>query len=243
MTTHITNELTAPKHVLDSLAGPDGAVDFNTVVLMPDVVRATFDTDLATEDWARVAVGTITLASLSAATPDPLAAFKAGDYGAASQRLHQSNVIRQLQTGPFPKDYDDEKFEKLIACMRCLKATGHVGWYEWSLEHWGTKWNAYEVTRISDTVVRFQTAWSMPKAVIAALSEKFPAAVLRLRWADEDFGNNVGDIMIAYEGITGGPLADGSHEAKELALELCYGGVVPEEMKRNEAGELCYVEE
>ena len=51
------------------------------------------------------------------------------------------------------------------------------GGYEWCIDNWGTKWNAYEVARRDfdgDVIVSFKTAWSPPLPVIAALAERFP---------------------------------------------------------------------
>lgn len=42
-------------------------------------------------------------------------------------------------------------------------------WYDWSIQNWGTKWNAYSVSVIeaSDTklVIEFNTAWSTPQGI------------------------------------------------------------------------------
>ena len=92
---------------------------------------------------------------------------------------------------------------------------GATDWYEWSIEHWGTKWNAYQ-TEVSEdeTVVRFDTAWSHPWPVIEALSKKFPEHVLEVAYADEDLGHNFGmyrvldgeefTLKIPYEGTDEG---------------------------------------
>lgn len=165
MPNNITNELTAPKHVIDSLAGKNGAVDFNAVIPMPPRVAATF-----------------------------------GESGL------------------------------------------HPAWYDWSIKHWGTKWNAYEIERASDTCARFQTAWSMPEEVIEALAAKFPTETIQVRWADENFGYNAGIRVYQGGGVVDSSPAPGSREAKDLALELLYGGKIPEDMRRNEAGELVHVE-
>jgi len=61
---------------------------------------------------------------------------------------------------------------------RCIGETGYKSWYEWSIHHWGTKWNAYD--SVMQTVVRgedkqaelrFQTAWSCPTPVLEKLTE------------------------------------------------------------------------
>lgn len=40
-----------------------------------------------------------------------------------------------------------------------------LGWYDWSIEHWGTKWDACEpYVDTANSAVYFDTAWSAPEA-------------------------------------------------------------------------------
>lgn len=59
-----------------------------------------------------------------------------------------------------------------------LKETGHITWYSWCCDNWGTKWNAchYEEDDLKDGYIRFQfdTAWSLPTPIMEALVEKYP---------------------------------------------------------------------
>lgn len=102
---------------------------------------------------------------------------------------------------------------------------GATDWYEWSIEHWGTKWNAYdhEVSE-DDTVVRFDTAWAHPYPVMTKLSEMFPDQILQVVYADEDLGNNFGvyamkDGLLAEMPCPG----EGTDEAADLASLIKYG--------------------
>ena len=50
-------------------------------------------------------------------------------------------------------------------------------WYDWSIENWGTKWNAYE-TRLdirvgSPSTIEFRTAWTPPFKFIVAFANVF----------------------------------------------------------------------
>mgnify|MGYP001486707916 CR=1 FL=1 len=58
------------------------------------------------------------------------------------------------------------------------EATGSRSWYHWCLEHWGTKWNAchtsLQTTQEASVQLQFETAWSVPEPVLAALAERFP---------------------------------------------------------------------
>lgn len=49
-------------------------------------------------------------------------------------------------------------------------------WYNWNLEHWGTKWNAYDaIVNYKEGIasIEFSTAWSIPYPVIIAFGNSF----------------------------------------------------------------------
>jgi hypothetical protein len=73
MPNHVTNELTAPKHVLDSLKSAESDLDFETVVPMPEILKGSPHSGIT--QWAEIAMGIINLKTLSASTPDPVSAF------------------------------------------------------------------------------------------------------------------------------------------------------------------------
>jgi hypothetical protein len=98
---------------------------------------------------------------------------------------------------------------------------GHKDWYSWSVDKWGTKWNAYSQEAREDGSIKFETAWSTPYPVMEALSRKYPEAVICVRYADEDFGHNVGEYTL-MEGdvIEQNTPEGGSDEAYELAANI-----------------------
>ena len=59
-------------------------------------------------------------------------------------------------------------------------STGHVDdrWYDWRVQNWDTKWDAYDVEITDDDPecleVEFNTAWSPPEAICNELREKYP---------------------------------------------------------------------
>ena len=245
MPNHVTCELTAPKQVLDALVNGDRLVDFNTLVPMPQFMLEC-EPRSGIVEWAKIAMGVVTVSTIEETVTrlgslDPKAAFEAQDFGSLADRLSAGGAMQALRQGPYPKDYSPKDFADLLTCMRCIKETGHAYWLDWAYANWGTKWNAYGAQRVSDTVVKFQTAWSMPKGIFNALAKKWPNKTLKIRWADEDFGNSVGTVTYKDQAFGLNELVDGSHEAKELALELIFDGKVPEHMKRDEKGELAYV--
>ena len=61
-----------------------------------------------------------------------------------------------------------------------FKSTGITDqrWYDWRVENWDTKWDAYDVVVTDDDPdqleVEFNTAWSPPEAICNALREQYP---------------------------------------------------------------------
>jgi len=47
---------------------------------------------------------------------------------------------------------------------------GHTTWYDWSCEHWGTKWNSSSCEKVSDNIYDFTTAWSGVPNLIEKIS-------------------------------------------------------------------------
>lgn len=61
-------------------------------------------------------------------------------------------------------------------------------WYAWSVDNWGTKWNASEAkysTSNPDCTIWFDTAWDPPVPVLEALAKRFPEHEIVV-YADED---------------------------------------------------------
>ena len=51
-------------------------------------------------------------------------------------------------------------------------------WYDWRIQNWDTKWDAYDVVVTDDdpecTEVEFNTAWSPPEAICNQIREDYP---------------------------------------------------------------------
>ena len=102
---------------------------------------------------------------------------------------------------------------------------GATDWYEWSINNWGTKWNAYDhELSEDDTVVRFDTAWAHPYPVITKLSEMYPDVLLAVIYADEDLGSNFGAYAMQNGVMSEMPTPEeGTPEARDLASLIKYG--------------------
>lgn len=80
------------------------------------------------------------------------------------------------------------------AYLNNIKEYGADTWYDWHCENWGTKWNSTNVYYINENEVEFDTAWSMPYRLLEKLSEIYETRI-EVRYADEDIGNNCGEII------------------------------------------------
>ena len=224
MPNHVTNELTCEhKTTLDSLAGGDPVepIDFNKIVSMPESLHG--DVSGTVKDWARIAFGVFDLTTLLNASVDVMTAIRNSSWTSAAGAMKRDTLLRLMTAGPAPKDFDDAQFEQFIHCIRCLRQFGHAGALEWAVAKWGTKWNAYHQSRVSDTVVQFHTAWTPPTAAIQALSRKYPAESFRLRWASENVGYETG--IVTFKGgelVYSYNVIDGSPEAHRLANAVLF---------------------
>jgi len=237
---HVTTHLRSTPRVIDLIVNAEGEADFNKLVPMPEILRDKSPSSAAV-DWAHFAFGTFTINDLRAATPEPGDAFRRGDYGAAAKSLEQSNRIRMLTVGPYPKDFRDDDFEEYLNCLRALKQTGFAYWYDWANENWGTKWNAYESNRIAPDHLSFQTAWSVPSKMLMAIHERLEEGeVLFVKYADEDFGANCGEITLVGGSEKAGIIKPEAYTpaAYRLALDVIYDGKVPEGATLREDGSI-----
>lgn len=80
--------------------------------------------------------------------------------------LHPIPIDLQAHSSPMPKleGETQEEFDKRM--KRNLQLYGATDWYDWSVQNWGTKWNACytEIEQIEEDYmyIRFLTAWSPP---------------------------------------------------------------------------------
>ena len=82
------------------------------------------------------------------------------------------------------------------------KKSNGRNWYDWSIDNWRTKWNAYDVEIFhnippqsvefikEDFIVylriKFTTAWSTPDPIIKKFSEMFPDVLITHTCVEED---------------------------------------------------------
>lgn len=180
--------------------------DFNRIIPMPDIVRQT-------ESSSAVSAGLLILGR-----PEILRGGFGG--GSLEEEVAQYLAFPWVQEAGIT-DYEGLKaflarrdpscVAKARTAIRAFEACGHASWYSWSLCHWGTKWNAYNLDIVTeeDTVFdfRFDTAWSPPDPVFAALAERPECADLEIAISGFDEGWN-----FAYRA----GIADGCYVAEEV---------------------------
>lgn len=146
----------------------------------------------------------------------------------------QENIKKVLELIKGEDDYID--FEKIIPMPDNIfrgdlgreerELYGTNNWYDWSIENWGTKWNAYDCYLEDDNIIIFNTAWSAPIPVLDALAEIcYENNVwFTSKWADEDMGYNIGISECDCEGdeywFSYEYLEDCSDEAFDVYIEL-----------------------
>jgi len=71
------------------------------------------------------------------------------------------------------------------------------GGHEWQCNHWGTKWNAYDISErhLQDLNYNFTTAWGPAIPVLISLSKRFPEINILLCYSIEG-GNGCGNMKI-----------------------------------------------
>ena len=83
-------------------------------------------------------------------------------------------------------------------CLR-FQSTGIADqrWYDWRNQHWGTKWDAYDVVVTDDdpdcTEIEFNTAWSPPEAICHELREQYPD--LSISWFYDEPGCEIAGYL------------------------------------------------
>lgn len=95
-----------------------------------------------------------------------------------------------------PADVDwDKLYEDGKQYMYNREHYGYYTWYDWCCNEWGTKWNSCEPQWcLEEGILYFQTAWSAPIPIMEAIAKKYPDLTFTHRWADEDIGNNCGQM-------------------------------------------------
>lgn len=120
-------------------------------------------------------------------TQSPTKIITQEEYDKQEERIAKGELTENEQKWVLSRGLTKELSEQY------KKQFGADNWYDWNIQNWGTKWNAYEQYSIKDSYsISFQTAWGTPFNAIQKLSAKYPTLRFDIEYCDEDFGSNVG---------------------------------------------------
>lgn len=183
--------------------------DFETLIPMPPRLHG--ETSFVGEDAA------LYLLLASFGTPDIV-----GSFGRPCRQplAHWNREVLDQLKADLERLGHGAWREEGAAWLRNVADYGFGSWYEWSIEHWGTKWNAYEFRRVDETEARsevmFDTAWSPPLPIFEKMAERWPS--LRFQIFSYDEGGN-----FACKGWFNGEEPYTTVPADDELYELTYG--------------------
>ncbi len=172
MPNHCFNEVKAKKEILDEIYDYEkGKITFNKLITMPKELENS------------VSDGSMTIKKA-------MYLYLNGDKDLLEAKW-EANKDAQQKYKTFDKMVEHlfEKYpkEEVIRSYTCLQKYGTDNWYDWSIEHWGTKWDAYDCQGSpQEGTLIFFTAWNPPDEIIKALCKKYPNS--DLDWFYEEEG-------------------------------------------------------
>ncbi len=118
----------------------------------------------------------------------------------ANVPLTRSDLREYNYSDPIGKEGELPEFSDKIGMGLYFPSTGHQDdrWYSWRLANWGTKWDAYDIQILTeqgdqDLEVAFNTAWSPPEGIVAALRIQYPD--LSLSWFYDEPGCEIAGYL------------------------------------------------
>ncbi len=192
MPNHVTNNIYLKgdpdriKEILEAIKNDEhgvGSIDFNKIIPMPESLNVTSGSE------------TIRCHKIY---KDFLDVYTLADTREGLDLLNipvesEEKFLQQRQ------DIKKEDFELGKQVFLNMQLYGAPTWYEWRIDNWGTKWNAYGYSDgvdmsefVEDGNFCCETAWSAPHPILDKLSQMYPDVEFTHEWADEDIGNNCG---------------------------------------------------
>lgn len=216
MPNHVMNRLVidgdpeSVRELLESVQNDEkglGTIDFNKIIPMPDSLN--IEAGSNTYKGLEAYTGFIQIYTLAGTREDADMEHIPKEAEEAFLRMRKDITPEQWELGK--KAYGNQS------------KYGASTWYEWSVNNWGTKWNAYDSALRTPNDGRaelsFLTAWSPPHPIINRLSEQYPELSFSHEWADEDIGMNCGRREYSEGCFMEEYYPDGD-DAAEFAYEL-----------------------
>ncbi|WP_252109089.1 MULTISPECIES: hypothetical protein [unclassified Halomonas] len=209
----VTNQVNAPKHVIEAMTNSEGRIDFRLAAPFPG----------PNNEWNGIIGDAEQAAEIVCATP-----------------LSNHPGLRALQEGNRSRfdirTLSEESFKQFVGMVENYRACGYLHSMCFAREIWGTKWNACESqSSPKEGLARFDTAWACPNGVLIEVSKRFPDDVIEVIFADEDIGSNCGKFKLKAgevfdsETSPGWGEMDEEQRAKWSAFALEVKGWDPEE--------------
>ena len=153
--------------------------------------------------------------------PEPLN-IESGTWTNQGLQAYRSFMTGRKNAETFKKEHPDA-WELGRQAYENIQKYGYPTWFEWRIQHWGTRCNAYSCVELrqGDQTMRFETAWRRVLEIVRALSKKYPDQTVTYRWADAELGADVGEAV-----FQNGKIADvhipkpHSREAHQLARDI-----------------------
>ena len=171
------------------LDDPHTQFDFNTIIPQPKCLEG-----ITAGSTVMQAVEAITGKSL-----DQLVAEHNPDDPHAHMRATIKREYKVLTTPEREKEQQEylknlpvAALEEGLRAIEAIAECGYPTWYEWSVAHWGTKWNSYDfimlIDRAGQLQFRFETAWNTPDPVLYRMAELHPELEFSFDSFDEGWG-------------------------------------------------------
>lgn len=224
-----TEEVTSVFNKIKTDKEEIGTIDFNKIIPMPESLNLTSGS--ITEEsmfWALSKMSDNECAKYFNLLRNSIDILNGNRLDTLKNRFSVKDISKvQKNAADYIPNEDEKKlgitdYESLGRMyLKNLEEYGATDWYDWHINNWGTKWNAYEAKLLNDNSIGFQTAWSTPVDIVKALSLQYPSLQFEVKYADEDYGYNVGEYTFENGEITKENIPNsGSPEANRLAEEI-----------------------
>ncbi|MCB9423183.1 MAG: hypothetical protein H6667_25520 [Ardenticatenaceae bacterium] len=105
--------------------------------------------------------------------------------GSAADIARFKNLVRGEDTA-----LSLDTLVKMPSFLKLIQPGGILpNWYDWSVKHWGTKWDVTEVTLVNKSdeclVYHFLSAWNPPEAWLIRAAQTFPNLQFQLTYIVE----------------------------------------------------------
>ena len=148
--------------LFDFVKSENSQFDFNRIIPMPESIKAT------------------ERGSLSFASEAVCLFLNDGIITNHLRWMLDKNQVTKEELPEVIKKWEEENKIDLSLGQRIIDNRRKYDcgdWYEWSINNWGTKWDACEIT-IDDNLICFETAWSPCSPIVEKLAIMFPKVKL-----------------------------------------------------------------